>query len=75
MAKIIQVRVGDNVMESADIMEIGDIPFLAQRNENRDTALIDAIERHRAGTAQFVTAEESVAILRSAIDAGAEHAG
>ena len=56
-------------------MEAGGIPFPVVHRAGRDDALIAAIERHRAGTAQFLTAEESLAYVWGAIEAGEKHAG
>ena len=54
-------------------METGGIPFPVVHRANRDAALLSAIERHKAGTAQFLTAEESLANARAAIEAGVKH--
>ena len=82
MAKTIQVRADDDVEESADIlfasleldtsaaMEIEGITLSVDRNVNRDTALLDAIERHRAGNAQFLTREQCLRNANAAIRAG-----
>ena len=56
-------------------MEAGGIPFPVVHRTGRDEALIAAIERHRSGTAQFLTAEESLAHVWAAIETGEKHAG
>ena len=56
-------------------METGGIPFPVLHRADRDTALLAAIERHKAGTAQFLTREESLANVRAAIEAGVKHGG
>lgn len=57
----------------AAAMEVGGIPFPVVHRTGRDTALMAAIERHKAGTAQFLTAEESLARIQAAIEAGAKY--
>ena len=54
-------------------METGGIPFPVVHRTGCDDALIAAIERHRAGTAQFLTREQCSENARAAIKAGAEH--
>ena len=54
-------------------METGGIPFPVVHRANRDAALLSAIERHKAGTAQFLTAEESLERVRAAVETGAKH--
>jgi DNA-damage-inducible protein J len=92
MAKTIQVRVDDELKESADMLfaslgldtstairmflvaakESGGIPFAIMHRADRDTAILEAIERRKSSGA-FLTAEQSLANMRTAIKAGAEH--
>jgi DNA-damage-inducible protein J len=55
-------------------MESGGIPFAVMHRVDRDTAIREAIDRRKAGT-EFLTAEQSLANMRSAINAGAEYGG
>jgi DNA-damage-inducible protein J len=93
MAKTIQVRVDDELKESADMlfsslgldtstairmflvaaMESGGIPFAITRRADRDGSIFEAIQRRKAGV-EFLTAEQSLANMRSAIKAGVENA-
>lgn len=90
MLKTIQVRVDDELKDSADAlfaslgldtstairmflvasMEMGGIPFPVVRRN--DAEILAAIDRHKAGV-PFLTAAESLANMRAAIKAGAEH--
>lgn len=92
MAKTIQVRVDDDLKDSADAlfaslgldtstairmflvaaMETGGIPFAVAHRADRDSAIVEAIERRRAGE-RFYSAEESLAHMREAIKEGAKH--
>ncbi|MCL2048213.1 MAG: type II toxin-antitoxin system RelB/DinJ family antitoxin [Defluviitaleaceae bacterium] len=47
-------------------MEAGGIPFAVTHRADRDTAIMEAIERRRAGV-QFVTAEQSLENMKNAI--------
>jgi len=90
MAKTIQVRVNDELKDSADVLftslgldtstavrmflvastESGGIPFAVGRGVDRDAAIMDAITYRRTG-GKFLTAEQSLANMRTAMKAGA----
>jgi DNA-damage-inducible protein J len=54
-------------------MEAGGIPFAVMHRNDHDSVLAEAVEYRRSGGA-FLTAEQSLAQLRAAIEAGARHA-
>ena len=92
MAKTIQVRVEDELKDSADAlfsslgldtstairiflvasMQAGGIPFAVTHSADRDSAIVEAIQRRKSGVS-FLTAEQSLANMRAAIKSGAEH--
>jgi DNA-damage-inducible protein J len=92
MAKTIQVRVDEQLKDSADLLfgslgldtstavrmfliaaiETGGLPFSVMRRTDRDTAIFEAMDRRKAGT-EFLTAEQSLANMRSAIKSGVEN--
>ena len=49
------------------------IPFIVAHKTNPDAAIIDAIKRRKTNSV-FLTAEESLANMRSAIEAGVNYA-
>jgi DNA-damage-inducible protein J len=89
MAKTIQVRVDDQLKDSADMlfsslgldtstairmflvasMEAGGIPFAVTHRVDRDSAIRQAVNYRKSG-GEFLTAEQSLANIREAIDAG-----
>jgi len=92
MAKTIQVRVDDQLKDSADLlfsslgldtstairmflvaaMDAGGIPFAVTRSANRDKAIREAIDYRKSG-GEFLTAEQSLANMRVAIEKGREY--
>ncbi|MDR2590157.1 MAG: type II toxin-antitoxin system RelB/DinJ family antitoxin [Oscillospiraceae bacterium] len=92
MAKTIQVRVDDNIKDSADMlftslgldtstairmflvasMRAGGIPFAVNHDTDRDAALYDAINYRKTGGV-FLTAEQSLINIKSALTAGLNH--
>jgi DNA-damage-inducible protein J len=52
--------------------EAGGIPFAVMHRTDRDNALAEAVARRRNGV-PFLTAEQSLANMRSAIEAGARY--
>ena len=92
MAKTIQVRVDDQLKDSADslftslgldtstavrmflvaAMESGGIPFAVTHGVDRDAAIREAIAYRKAGGA-FLTTEQSLSNMRSALKAGVEN--
>ena len=92
MPKTIQVRVEDELKDSADVLftslgmdtstairiflkaslEAGGIPFTVTRKSNNDTFLREAFNYRKAG-GEFLTAEQSLEYLRTAITAGVSH--
>jgi len=92
MAKTIQVRVEDQLKDSADIlfsslgldtstairiflvasMKAGGIPFAVTHGVDQDSVIREAINYRKSG-GEFLTAEQSLANMRAAIKAGAEH--
>jgi DNA-damage-inducible protein J len=53
-------------------MEAGGIPFAVAHGAGRDTAIREAIERRTAGV-EFLSAEQSLANMRAAMQSGAEY--
>jgi len=92
MPKTIQVRVDDELKNSADILfaslgmdtstairiflkaslDAGGIPFSVIRKSDNDNYLREAINYRKAG-GEFLTAEQSLEYLRTAIKAGVKH--
>jgi len=92
MAKTIQVRVDDQLKDSADMlfsslgldtstairmflvasMEAGGIPFAVTHGAGRDYAIREAI-RYRKSGGGFLTAEQSLANMRAALETGVEY--
>jgi DNA-damage-inducible protein J len=53
-------------------MDAGGIPFAVAHRTGRDTTIREAIERRKAGV-EFLSAEQSLANMRTAMQSGAEH--
>lgn len=92
MSKTIQVRVDDQLKDSADTlfsslgldtstairmflvasMAAGGIPFAVMHNADRDSAVRKSIEYRKSGGA-FISAEQSLSNMKTAINTGAAH--
>ena len=92
MSKTIQVRVDDQLKDSADklfsslgldtstairiflvaSMNAGGIPFAVINSADRDSLIKEAISYRKSGD-KFLTAEQSLSNMRTAIKAGVEH--
>ena len=89
MAKTIQVRVDDELKDSADSLfaslgldtstavrmflvastNVGGIPFAVVHGVDRDAAIREAIAYRKSG-GKFLTAEQSLANMRAAMEVG-----